>query len=280
MKKDNKKTVAVLVAAMTAFLLCNNALAWHVYKPLVVDGKVWNLSANDFEHSTAQYIISGDTLINEVSYKKLLFHLDDEPLSYHAAIREKERAVYICYAGQKNEGLLYDFKQGLTRKESVALDECIYMTRDVINTHYNGYELRFLTVTPTFDKESDVQPIAGLGWFLEGVGNIWGDKDPFHTFFYSNPYGLDLTTCIDGDDVIFSREALDNGDYTILEPSGDVNGDGVVDIADINAAIDMILGLQNDCEWDDAEANLAKGGKECIDIADVNKIISLVLARR
>lgn len=53
--------------------------------------------------------------------------------------------------------------------------------------------------------------------------------------------------------------------------TGDVNGDGVVDIADVNAAIDMILGLQ------DNKAAADVNGDGIVDVADMNGIINIIL---
>lgn len=52
---------------------------------------------------------------------------------------------------------------------------------------------------------------------------------------------------------------------------GDVNGDGVVDIADVNAVIDIILGLQSK----KAAADL--NGDGAVDVADMNAIIDIIL---
>ena len=52
---------------------------------------------------------------------------------------------------------------------------------------------------------------------------------------------------------------------------GDINGDDVVDIADVNACIDMILGLQAATEVGDVNAD----GN--VDVADMNAIIDIVL---
>ena len=59
-----------------------------------------------------------------------------------------------------------------------------------------------------------------------------------------------------------------------MEPAGvkgDVNGDGVVDIADVNAAIDMILGLKSPTT--EADVN----GDGTVDVADMNAIINIIL---
>ena len=55
------------------------------------------------------------------------------------------------------------------------------------------------------------------------------------------------------------------------EVKGDVNGDGLVDIADVNAAIDMVLGLTDNKPAADVN------GDDVVDIADINAIIDIVL---
>ncbi|MBO4871475.1 MAG: dockerin type I repeat-containing protein [Muribaculaceae bacterium] len=56
---------------------------------------------------------------------------------------------------------------------------------------------------------------------------------------------------------------------------GDLNGDGVVDIADVNICINIILELNNDPELKElADLN----GDGVVDVADVNAIINIILA--
>lgn len=61
--------------------------------------------------------------------------------------------------------------------------------------------------------------------------------------------------------------------YTKEDPQlkGDVNGDGVVDIADVNQVIDMILGLQGSTTVADVN------GDGTVDVADMNAIINIIL---
>lgn len=61
--------------------------------------------------------------------------------------------------------------------------------------------------------------------------------------------------------------------YTKEDPQvkGDVNGDGTVDIADVNQIIDMILDLQSDTTVADVN------GDGTVDVADMNAIINIIL---
>ena len=69
--------------------------------------------------------------------------------------------------------------------------------------------------------------------------------------------------------------------YNIVEKNfdeeyetGDVNGDGVVDIADVNALINIILGNKSASDY---PGNADVNGDGTIDIADVNAVINIVL---
>ena len=65
------------------------------------------------------------------------------------------------------------------------------------------------------------------------------------------------------------------GEY-VPEPEvkGDVNGDGVVDIADVNCAINVILGSETAEKY---EGRADVNGDGAVDIADVNEIINIIL---
>lgn len=53
---------------------------------------------------------------------------------------------------------------------------------------------------------------------------------------------------------------------------GDVTGDGKVDIADVNIAINVMLGL-------DTQADADVSGGDRVDIADVNAVITAMLGQ-
>ena len=58
--------------------------------------------------------------------------------------------------------------------------------------------------------------------------------------------------------------------------TGDVNGDGKVDVADINILIDIILTLDSESKYA-GRADVNKDGK--VDVADINAVIDLILAQ-
>ncbi|MBR1804441.1 MAG: dockerin type I repeat-containing protein, partial [Muribaculaceae bacterium] len=67
---------------------------------------------------------------------------------------------------------------------------------------------------------------------------------------------------------------LDNVKIEDVRSSGDVDGDGKVDVADVNAAINIILKTKTVADYP-GSADLDGDGK--VDVADVNAIINLIL---
>jgi len=59
-------------------------------------------------------------------------------------------------------------------------------------------------------------------------------------------------------------------------PRGDVDGNGVVDIADVNAVINVMLGKMQPSE---CKGNPNVDGQGGVDIADVNAVINIMLGK-
>ncbi len=68
---------------------------------------------------------------------------------------------------------------------------------------------------------------------------------------------------------------VSNDDPPVVYARGDVNGDGVVDISDVNAVINVVLERES-ADTYEGRANLTEGDT-LIDIVDVNEVISLVI---
>lgn len=79
--------------------------------------------------------------------------------------------------------------------------------------------------------------------------------------------GSEYTITFDLNNLKFKFEAAQAG------VPGDSNGDGIVDIADVNAVINMMLGKT------DADTNCDMNGDGIIDIADVNMVINTMLGK-
>ncbi len=59
----------------------------------------------------------------------------------------------------------------------------------------------------------------------------------------------------------------------VLKSSGDVNGDGIVDVSDVNAIINIMLGKENAVPAADLDANGS------VDVSDVNGIVNIMLGK-
>ena len=57
---------------------------------------------------------------------------------------------------------------------------------------------------------------------------------------------------------------------------GDINGDGVVDVSDVNIAIDIVLGKDSNDNYG-GRADL--DGNGIVDVSDVNALIDIVLGK-
>lgn len=85
-------------------------------------------------------------------------------------------------------------------------------------------------------------------------------------------YGISviIATTVDGNFIATCTVTVKEGSPNI---TGDINGDGKVDIADVNAVINMMLGKTSQTTAGDVNSD----GK--VDIADVNAVINLMLGK-
>ena len=92
---------------------------------------------------------------------------------------------------------------------------------------------------------------------------------------YMGPATIELRnsifTTVDGDEVIFANEICTLGP---ISTPGDVNNDGSVDIDDVTALIQYVLGGYSG-NFDEVAANV--DGEGSIDIDDVTALISMIL---
>ena len=87
-------------------------------RPLAKEGKVWNyrygnIHSNDNTHSYLYYsqVIQGDTVINDIAYKKLYLR-HSRITKYSAALRDEGSRVFVVPADSTKEFLYYDMKLG------------------------------------------------------------------------------------------------------------------------------------------------------------------------
>ena len=120
----------------------------HEYFPFVEEGKVWNcfasysssLAIGAPESITCIFTMSGDTLINENTYKKVSCQFKDfygdEEQHYYCAVREEDYRVFIVEAETKEEKMLYDF--------SHPQEDILLSNDDLKYVRGAGYEHGFL----------------------------------------------------------------------------------------------------------------------------------------
>ena len=171
------------------------------YQPLVENGKRWcfikdwTAGDNDIDsyfNYYVEYLIDGDTVINNQKYKKLYCgktdpskpNLDNNlTLRYYAALREVDGVVY-CLTDR--ERVLYDFSMQAGEDRYIWIDGRFYWATNVEQQEFEGQDRRVWTLEP------DEGPI--FTW-IEGIGNplelmqheaktlVWcklGDKILYH----------------------------------------------------------------------------------------------------
>ena len=70
----------------------------------------------------------------------------------------------------------------------------------------------------------------------------------------------------------FADETIFGDPQGPVYPKGDVNGDGEVNIADVNALIDIVLGGVDNSQ---GRSDVNSDGE--VNVADVNEVISIIL---
>lgn len=261
--KDSKRHFFILLFALSAWA---SAFAWHEYQPMVVEGRRWDIGVD------RSYIIEGDTIFEGQTFKKVYDYdfMDDnhEQLyrkDYYCAVREEDKKVYILVDkmdGNPTVMLLCDFSWGLLNHSCEELGIGVH---SAFNTMIHGTERRVINTIPIFGEF--LRPL------IEGVGYHEAPFDPY--------YGTDIVSgCYDGSHTLYDID-FDGSSFTKEDISpitdGEVNGDGHVDIADVNAVINVMLGKPVGPRCDDVAADMNLNGK--IDIADVNAVINVMLGR-
>ena len=266
MKTDNK----ILVLLVLVLCSWGTALAWHEYRPMIVEGRRWDCI-------NYLYFIKGDTIIDGLRYKKVYQqrHLSDQDKNmldaaqYKCAVREEDRKVYVV--NESSDGkpyLLYIFSLGAFQKSDTIygapVSELAIDAFDSFNCDINGIERRFSNV--------GVMTFTAMSSQLEGIGYIFDSTGPF-----SIP-GLDvespLSTCSDGDKILFDISRNFN---PVPIVDGEINGDGTVDVGDVNAVISMVLRRPMRPGWDDVAADMDQNAT--LDAGDANALISIILGK-
>lgn len=187
------------------FVLCLLVLlTWEVmadYTPLVVEGKTWMMETTYYNATKVQprtYVLSGDTIINNFLYKKLL--IDGR---YEGAYREEEQKVYAIWTGMTKERMLYDFSlkdgdkyveydfDGNPQTYEVCLSDFLYNC---------GHNLHRIGMGFPADGEF-VSDYNWLNIWIEGVGSAWGPQSSI--YFTATGTGANIRYCRVGNDYLY-----------------------------------------------------------------------------
>ena len=273
------------------------------YQPLVREGRTWVYKYTyDYDDNPYAFFYTlkfeGDTVINKQLYKKCFreaidamkidtffeqhaerydyssfFHSDSEPVAF---VREDNGKVYaifnhhrLCIGWQEvldHLGLLnYNNETG---EFEVSQSEAMIYNFDQIEQKYekSGIILDGVTCNEYWKM---IYGNHRLVQFTESVGRVnGGDLIIPNWIVYTGDYDTS-SLCYVMDEA--NRIIYVNPDYT--EIKYDVNGDGKVDVADVNIVINGILNETYDLNAADVT------GDEKIDIADVNAIIDAMLTK-
>ena len=217
--RNNMKTYLLL---LLAFAMKMTSWAQDNMLPTVVDGRIWNVVSihpaeppeSDsippgyyqdikgrwgigFPHT---YMLRGDTIMNDVAYKKL--YLDDRFVS---GLREEDGRVYERYWEDVPEQLIFDFylQPGEIFKDEV--DDMFQMeVKQVREVDVDGKSRKCMDMWAHMEGMEIVDGL--VDYWIEGIGCMNGPHFPFWWEAIDSPSLL--LSCYDGDECIFTIEDL------------------------------------------------------------------------
>ena len=267
------------------------------YVPLLREGVKWVCLESKFgiyeeEFGTRFYTIEvkGDTVIDGATYKKCYRYSDvdwDEdfviPCSKtepYALLREEGRIIYgLDY--KVFSCIMEDFSYWDLDYWIAVKTPRLYEFNVNNNFHFEGYRSFLNQQSEEYSfhsKHADGYfDNSYYGKFVEGVGfdsDAYGDLlTPFYysafcSCSYRSETGLHHMEDADGNIIYYGRA------YTSDPLKGDIDSSGIVDVEDVNAAINIILKLKTISDY---PGNGDMDGNGYIDVEDVNAIINIIL---
>lgn len=223
----------------------------HEYVPLLEDGRQWIYSFRDGTLDMENGVVittrgfyklyfQGDTVIDGKNYLKCYYNSlgskyysesEDHPIAY---MREEGKSVYAIYTTFHSElmnDLLYDFED---MNNAFFEDPDYPFFEDVNDVILAGKWRRVF-------KNDGIEIIEGIG--PDGHGDLLFPVLPYTTCECDFPFVDGLAMMLDKDDNIIYKGSS-YAEYLESKPAGDVNGDGKVNVSDITALINIILGVK------------------------------------
>ena len=263
------KKIILLLIGLFSFLMPVTS-----QKIMLKEGKTWNYEISyqymdnqgQFHSEAMDYNewICGDTVIAGQTYFKMC-HSTLPKIAMNTADywREEDGRVYIYHKETEMEELLYDFN--LKYGDEISL------------CGYNG--LKVTTASSAMVRGTERRVIAlnmGFGQlppWVEGVGNPGLLVEPLgHQL--SDGLTVQMLSCYEGDECIFSSEDFIALTYNTVQEKGDANGDGTTNAADIVEVVNEIMGsLSNMNNKNAADVN----GDGTVNAADIVAIVNIIM---
>jgi len=271
------------------------------YQPLVREGVIWHYCY--FDHEIAEQYdcdglvdnkieFYGDTILNGIEYKKCYLYRTESldpniiPVAY---AREENGKVMIVVEGMQYGSMPDDYETHSLpgQHENLTGERIVYDFGDM-SGFLSQLESDGTVVSSTYvqvgEKNARLYTVD-MGQICHFVESVGRDDEysgymfmPFverETSYCSEVMGLIKLTDLDGN-------LLYKGACFEVLPSGDINDDGKVDIFDVNAAIDVMLGKGSLTPGPspEGEGRCDVTGDGVVDIADINAIIDQMLGKR
>ena len=220
------------------------------YRPFVEEGKTWSFVVKattlwwdgkeshwDTEYENSVLTIKGDTIVDGIEYKKVMYTSDNKFFNdtdfIYGIIREENKKVYMrsffddCYCPDylSEEVLMYDFnlKVGDSFTEDYGSD---YYRLNMKLISIEETDGKRISNSSTTDKE-----IPSMQW-VEGAGGFHGlgmeQRIPVLTCIDCTRYKFFFMTCSLGDEVLCSFDDDGNVVLDIEDVKTDVSGDGFI----------------------------------------------------
>ncbi|MBR6283082.1 MAG: dockerin type I repeat-containing protein [Muribaculaceae bacterium] len=244
------------------------------YVPLAEEGKVWHMVKQhplppDYEEFETdflyEYFIKGDTVIAGRPCKKMYrYNWENSGVAaFNCGIYDEDGKVFQV----RDDGmtkLLYDF--------SAEVGDVVTLMDDSGNYEFKFHveEVRQVNIRGVNRRALLVGSEGGCGWWIEGIGCDLGPLNDILLGIPGSPYYW-------SDCELNGKVVCDWRDFSKLYhfnpiSNADVNGDGMVDVEDVNIAISHMLGNDVSTIFY-ADVN----GDGVVDITDVNIVIGAML---
>ena len=262
-----KKILCIILVSLP--LLCCGAKDAD-YAPFAEESTVWHMVKEhplppDYEEYETdyfyEYFIKGDTVIAGLPCKKMYrYNWENSGVAaFSCGVYEVDRKVFTV-GGEGQTWLLYDFGAEVGDVVTDGNHEFVFHVEEVRLVNIRGVNRRALLVGSE----------GGCGWWIEGIGCDLGPLNTILLGICGSPFSwLD---CELNGKVVCDGWDFSNLCYFQPVSNADVNGDGMVDVEDVNIAISHMLGNDVTTIFY-ADVN----GDGVVDITDVNIVVNSIL---